>query len=495
MTGESSLVERLVDEVRAHLLAPPSGDDPVLRFGNPAEIDAAFAETVSLRFREEEPAHDPDRVVAAARQVIDWSVATAHPRFANQNFAGADPIGVVGDWLGAALNTTGATYEVAPVFTLMEHAVLDKLARLADFPTTGDVHQPPPGMFCPGGSVGLLFALQLARHRLDPDVTRRGADGTRYAVFVSEAGHYSTRKSAALLGLGTDAVVTVAVDRDGAMQPDALGPAIESAVAAGREPLAVIATAGTTVTAAFDPIAAIADECAARGLWLHVDGAYGGSALFSPDQRARLDGLARADSLVWDLHKMMGMTQQCSVLLVREPEQLDSCFAARADYLFQPDKRNAALDAGDRTFQCGRRTDVIKLWLAWKAHGDAGMTARVDHAVAVADHVRHRVDASGGRFAFTVRGDFTNTCILWVPPEARPLDLGALDDSLRNRLHSLAPAVKARMQDAGTAMVGYQPIDGLNCFRLLFMNPAVTVADADALLSLIDRYASEQWSS
>ncbi len=495
MREQPTLVERLIDEVRSHLLTPPTGDDRVVRFGNPEEIAAAFAETVSLEFRDDEPAHEPGRVVDAARQVIDWSVATTHPRFVNQNFAGADPIGVVGDWLGAALNTTGATYEVAPVFTLMEHAVLDKLARLAGFPTTSDVHHPPPGMFCPGGSVGLLFALQLARHRLDPDVTRRGADGTRYAVFVSEAGHYSTRKSAALLGLGTDAVVPVAVDRDGAMRPEALGPAIDSTVAAGRVPLAVVATAGTTVTAAFDPLPSIADECTARGLWLHVDGAYGGSALFSAGQRERLDGLERADSLVWDLHKMMGMTQQCSVLLVREPEQLDACFAARADYLFQPDKRNGELDAGDRTFQCGRRTDVVKLWLAWKAHGDAGMTARVDHAVALADHVRNRVEASDGRFAFVVRGDFTNTCVLWVPPELRPLRVEALDDSQRARLHALAPAVKARMQDDGTAMVGYQPVDGLNCFRLLFMNPAVTTTDADTLLSLIDRYATEQWSS
>ena len=199
--------------------------------------------------------------------------------------------------------------------------------------------------------------------------------------------------------------------------------------------------------------------------------------------------------MTWDLHKMMGMTQQCSVLLVRDPARLDDCFAARADYLFQPDKRNAFLDAGDRTFQCGRRTDVAKLWLSWKAHGDVGFAARIDHAVELADHVRTTVDEGDGTFVFTSRGDFTNICLLWVPPELRSHDPAALPHAIRDRLHMLAPAVKARMQDEGTAMIGYQPLDGLNCFRLIFMNPQVTTDDADALLELIDRYASELWVS
>lgn len=495
MIADADLVERLAGRVTAHLLDPPSADDRVLTYGDPATIRAAFAGTIPLEFLDAEPARDSDELLAATDAVIAWSIATGHPRFVNQNFAGPDPVGVVGDWLGAVLNTTGATYEVAPVFTLMEHAVLDKLARLAGFPTAATPDAEPPGMFCPGGSVGLLFALQLARHRLDPELTTRGSRGERYSIFVSDSGHYSTRKAAALLGVGTDAVVRIPTDTDGAMDPDALAAAMEGSTGEGRMPLAVIATAGTTVTGAFDPLPAIAELCRARGVWLHVDGAYGGSALFSRRERGRLDGLHHADSMVWDLHKMMGMTQQCSVLLVRDPAQLDDCFAARADYLFQPDKRNATLDAGDRTFQCGRRVDVAKLWLSWKAHGDAGFAARIDHAVSLADHIRARVETSGGRFSFAARGDFTNTCLWWVPPELRPLDLAALSAATRVRIHALAPAVKARMQDDGTAMIGYQPLDELNCFRLIFMNPRATVADADALLDLIDRYASDLWTS
>jgi len=388
------------------------------------------------------------------------------------------------------------------VFTLMESAVLSKLGRLAGYLPSpegrsgdaGDAVPPlPPGLFCPGGSTATLYALQLARHRLRPDIIRVGTRGETLKLFVSDAGHYAATKSAALLGLGTEAVVKVVTDAAGAMIPAALDDTITRSIAAGEVPFAVIGTAGTTVTSAFDDLDALADICAARGLWLHVDGCYGGSALFSADHRHLLRGVERSDSFVWNLHKMMGMTQQCTALLVRDPSQLAPCFADRADYLFQPDKLNAEYDSGDRTFQCARRVDVLKLWLAWKHHGDAGFAARIDHAVAMADHARARIAASDGAFAVVVAGDFTNVVFAWLPSHLRPLALdpasiAALPEEVAAELHALAPRIKGEMQRRGTAMVGYQPVAGLNTFRLLFMNPAVTEADVDALLDRIAEY-------
>ena len=228
---------------------------------------------------------------------------------------------------------------------------------------------------------------------------------------------------------------------------------LAAAVAAGHTPLAVVATSGTTVTCAFDPLDAVADVCHEHGLWLHVDGCYGASALFSPDHRHRLAGSERSDSFVWNLHKMMGMTQQCTALLVRESERLAACFATGADYLFQPDKQFGEWDSGDRTFQCGRRVDALKLWLTWKARGDAGFAARIDHGVAMADHARMVIDGSDGEFATVADTGFTNVIFLWVPPELRPLDPWNLDDSIQDRLHRLAPRIKARMQADGAAML------------------------------------------
>lgn len=279
------------------------------------------------------------------------------------------------------------------------------------------------------------------------------------------------------------------------MKPDALADAVASARAGGRVPFAVIATSGTTVTAAFDPLNAIADLCEASGLWMHVDGCYGGSALFSPRHRHLLRGVERADSFVWNLHKMMGITQQCTALLLRDPAQLEPCFATQANYLFQADKLNREYDTGDRTFQCARRVDALKLWLAWKAAGDAGFAARVEHAVELAAHTERMIRASDGQFALRVAGGFTNVVFTWVPPALRPLDLRSLDGHTRGMLNALAPRMKARMQEEGTAMVGYQPVHGLNAFRLLFMNPAVQASDVDAVLGHLARYGAQEWEA
>ena len=343
--------------------------------------------------------------------------------------------------------------------------------------------------------MALLYALQLARHRLQPDLVTAGASAGPLAMFVSSSGHYGAGKAASLLGLGSDAVVEVAADPDGAMRPDALRAAMADAVAGGRTTLAVIATAGTTVTCAFDPLDAVADACAEHGAWMHVDGCYGASALFSPDHRHRLAGVERADSMVWNLHKMMGATQQCTALLLREPERLAACFSTGADYLFQPDKQFGEWDSGDRTYQCGRRVDALKLWLAWKVRGDAGFAARIDHAVAMADFARMVVGASDGAFVPLADTGFTNLVFLWVPPELRPLDPGGLSGEVRDRLHRVAPRIKARMQAEGTAMLGYQPLGGVNAFRLLVMNPAVAPDDVEAVLGLIDRYGAEEWAA
>jgi len=288
-------------------------------------------------------------------------------------------------------------------------------------------------------------------------------------------------------------VIKVRTDPDGRIIPNALEAAIAASKDAGEVPFAVIATSGTTVTSAFDDLDKLADICEANELWLHVDGCYGGSALFSEQHRHLLGGVHRSDSFVWNLHKMMGMTQQCTALLVRDPGQLGPCFAGKADYLFQPDKLNAEFDSGDRTFQCARRIDVLKLWLAWNHHGDVGFEARIDHAVEMADHTRARIADSSGAFVPLVFGTFTNVVFVWVPEGDRPLDLtnttvAELPVALRDRLHALPPLVKSQMQTAGTAMIGFQPLDGLNSFRMLFMNPAVTTDDVDAMLELIAEY-------
>lgn len=481
-----SIAEDVADIATRYLLDPPNGSEPVINAASPSEVLEAFEATVGLGFGENAKAHRTSDLRSAVDLVVGYSARTSHPRFMNQNFAGPDPVSVAGDWLGAALNTTAATYEAAPVFTLMETAILHKLARFVGYPSRSAFGADPAGIFCPGGSTATLYGLQLARHRRNPDMVKHGVGGEPQVIFVSESGHYSAVKSAILLGMGADAVVKVRCDEAGAIDIQAFDEAVCRAKAGGLVPLAAIGTAGTTVTSAFDDLGSMADICEREQMWFHVDGCYGGSALASPRHAYRLSGVERSDSMVWNLHKMMGATQQCTALLVRASGELRSCFALEADYLFQPDKQHGEYDLGDLSFQCARRVDAFKAWLQWKTYGDEGMAERIDHAVELADYARNQIQAGDGRFAL-IGGEFTNVVFLWVPPEYRPFGLTAASDEQRNEIHRLAPAIKAKMMADGGAMVGYQPVSGVNAFRILLMNPAVKPADIDAVLDLIDR--------
>ncbi len=463
-------------------------DRPVVVHTDPVDLAARFAEAAG-GLPLGEGAHSLDQLRAALELTVELSVHTDHPGFVNQNFAGADPVAVLADALGAVLNTTSATYEAAPVFTLMEREVLATLAAQIGWPRPALDAPDPAGLFFPGGSASNLAAMQLARVRADPELLERGSrGGPDLVALTSKRAHYSIDKAARLLGLGRRGVVSVDCDEGGAMRPDALAESLVRLRAAGRRPFFINLTAGTTVQGAFDPVAEIVAMLASKPSetrpWLHVDGAVGAAVLFSRRERHRLAGVEAVDSVTWNLHKLSGVTQQCSALLVRQPRELRTTFSTRADYLFQADKKHAGLDLGDLGFGCARRNDALKAWFTIAARGIAALGRRVEHGVDLASRFEQRV-LEDPRFALVCPRSFGHVCFWWLPPDLRGRSLGPEDHA---RLHALAPRIKARMQDEGQALIGYQPVnDGPNGWRMLFINPAVTWADAEAILERLDR--------
>lgn len=479
-----AVAKRLLD----YLAQAEHRDTAVIRFRSPEQLEALFQEAgVPLSLAAPQPAHSEETLLEAVQVILDHSVQTQHPFFFNQNFAGADPIAVLGDWLGATLNTTNATYEAAPVFTLMEQHLVNRLTELAGF-------QDAEGIFGAGGSLSNLYALHLARHRAFPHANEEGLPpSTKLVAFTSEHSHYSLKKAVALLGLGYQSLRTVACDERGRMVPEALEEEILQAQQSGETPFFINATAGTTVTAAFDPLPPLAQLAQQHDIWLHVDGCYGGSALFSDKLRHWMEGIEQADSLSWNLHKMMGITQQCSALLVAQKGLLQSCFATKAKYLFQPDKEYAELDTGDRHFQCARRVDVAKLWLTWKYRGDAGFASRVERAVEHANHFTEMINTDPEkRFVCAIPPSFTNVCFWWLPPTLRNRQPEEWSETEKQQLHQIAPSIKRKMQTHGTAMLGFQTLNGYpNFFRMICINPAVDKRDLQNVLKLLDCYGNE----
>mmetsp|Transcript_23411 Transcript_23411/g.62628 ORF Transcript_23411/g.62628 Transcript_23411/m.62628 type:complete len:376 (+) Transcript_23411:174-1301(+) len=347
----------------------------------------------------------------------------------------------------------------------MEKHALARVAR-AIGPAFGASHD---GLFVPGGSLGNVYGMLLARHRAAPGILLEGASSEPPLVaLVSDEAHYSYLKTARLLGIGSAHLVSVETDAAGAMLPEALERSIVEAVRAGKKPFFVGATAGTTVLGAFDPLPALAAVCAERGLWLHVDGAWGGGALFSQAHRHLLDGCDLADSFSMSAHKMLGAALQCAVFLCRHPGALRAANATSAAYLFQPDKLHADLDVGDKTIQCGRKADMVKLWMLFKSLGDAGCAARIERCFALSDYAASRMRSSGGAFVLAFEPSCTNLCFWYVPEAMRPLPPKERLDK-DHPIHQVAPAIKAAMQRGGHAMIGFQAVRGLpNFFRWVF---------------------------
>lgn len=285
------------------------------------------------------------------RDVVRLSVKTGHRFFCNQLFGGVDPVGLAGSWVTEALNTSQYTYEVGPVFTLIENVLIEKCLQLFGFPR-GE------GIFSAGGSMNNMYAMTLARYRHNPEFKRKGVFGSPPLVaFTSVEAHYSIKKATHWLGLGLDNLRLIATNERGQMCPIALEAAVEEVRGEGRIPFFVNATAGTTVLGAFDDFVEIAEICRRQELWLHVDACLGGSAVLAPVKRDQLlMGINHADSLAWNPHKSLGVPLQCSVLLTRHEGILHKSNSANADYLFQQDKfYDTTYDSGDKSMQCGRK--------------------------------------------------------------------------------------------------------------------------------------------
>ncbi|XP_059195367.1 acidic amino acid decarboxylase GADL1-like [Centropristis striata] len=418
-------------------------------------------------------------ILQRCRDAIRYSVKTTHPRFFNQLYAGMEPYSLAASFITEALKPSMYTYEVAPVFTLVEDAVLRKMVELVGWEEGGD------GIFNAGGSMSNMYAVNLARFRHCPDIKEVGnSAAVRLVILTSQECHYSISKAAAFLGIGTKNIYTVPSDKRGKMIPSALEEQIKNAISEGAVPFMVNATAGTTVLGAFDPIEEIADICEKYNLWLHVDACWGGSVLLSKKHKDLVKGINRANSVAWNPHKMLMACLQCCAFLVRDKTSLlQRCHSAQASYLFQQDKfYDTSYDTGDKSIQCSRKPDAFKFWLMWKALGTRELEQRVDRALAMARYLAQEVKKREG-FTLLMEPEYANVCFWYIPPSLKNLPDGP---ELWKKLHAVAPVVKERMMRKGSMMIGYQiHHDKPNFFRMVIISPQVSRDDMDFVLDEI----------
>jgi aromatic-L-amino-acid/L-tryptophan decarboxylase len=328
-------------------------------FDQARDVETVPSPELLARLRETLP-EQPGDVIAdldLAADVLDASLAQSRPRYLAYIGSSGLEVGALADLLAhsydinLALDARGATQ--------LERQAIEWLAAFLGFPAAA-------GTFTSGGTISNITALAAARERALPGSRATGMGGRRAALYCSAEAHYSVTRAAELLGIGRDNVRDIPIDDRRRMSPGALAERIDEDLASGVTPIAVVATAGTTLTGAVDPIAAIADVCQARGVWLHVDGAYGLPAAAAPTSAPLFAGLDRVDSLGVDAHKWLFVPKACSAVLVRRTADLAAVFSHNEDYIPHEDDE---LNAVDVTLEYSRPLRALKLWLALRVHG------------------------------------------------------------------------------------------------------------------------------
>lgn len=279
------------------------------------------------------------------------------------------------------------TYKVAGPQVGIEKEVIKNICSLAGYPENSD------GTLAPGGSMTNFMALLMARDRKFPEIREKGIS-QKLVMYTSEASHYSMSKNAMFSGIGKNNARYINTNDRGEMDIQYLECTIREDIKNGYVPFFVNATAGTTVLGVFDDILAISKICKSYNLWLHVDGAYCGSVIFSNEYKHLVNGLAYSDSFSINGHKMLGTPLGCSIIITKNSTQLHHSFSNEADYLYQTDGDDYNL--GKTSLQCGRRNDALKLWTLWKSIGTDGLEKIVNHQFELAqiarDYIRTNPD-------------------------------------------------------------------------------------------------------
>ena len=290
---------------------------------------------------------------------------------------------------------------------------------------------------------------------------------TKLVLFVGADAHYSNRRAARVLGLPADAVVPVAVDARRKMRIDALRAAIADAKRAGKRALAIVASACSTSTGSHDPLDAIADVAEEHGMWLHVDGAHGASAALSPKYRSLLAGIERADSVVWDMHKMMMVPALVTAVLFRDGEHSFDAFHEEASYLFG-NPRDEWFNVGHRTLECTKRMMSFTVHAALRTHGVETFRTFVERQYDLARELARRVREAPD-FELAVEPEANIVCFRHVPEGVSDVD-------------PLQPRIRGAMLERAEFYLVQTRIDGRWYLRTTLMNPRTGPADLDALL-------------
>jgi glutamate/tyrosine decarboxylase-like PLP-dependent enzyme len=467
---------RLVDQLADALASVQDG--PVTRDQAPSAVRAALGLTGPLP----ETGTQPGALLEdTARLLFEHSLFNAHPRFFGYITSSPAPIGILGDFLAAAVNANVGSFILSPAATEIEAQTVRWIAELIGYPSACG------GLLVSGGNMAnfvCFFAARVAKAAWN--VREQGVDGgggRRLRVYGSAETHTWIQKAADLSGLGVASIRWIPTDSQLRMDVGALRRQLEADTAAGDVPCIVVGTAGSVSTGAVDPLDDIAAVCRQYGAWFHVDGAYGGFAAAVPEAPAHLRAVSMADSIAVDPHKWLYAPLEAGCALVRDAEALRAAFSYHPPYYHFDERATNYVDYGP---QNSRGFRALKVWLALRQVGASGYRQMISDDIRLSRAMAAAVDRHPDLELMTQ--ELSITTFRYVPRDIRA-NVG--DDETERYLDSLNRELLDRLQRGGEVFVSNAVIRGRYALRACIVNFHTDVVDVEALPDIVARVAQQ----
>ena len=462
---------RMLDQMAGYLDDALHGRGAVLPYREPADMLARWRLDTAASIAPTDSGRSAPSATLEALTARMLSDATQlhHAGFVGHQVAPPLPLAALCDLAADMLNNGMAVYEMGQGGTAMELHVIRWMCDTLGLGASAG------GVLTSGGTLATLTALLAMRQaRAGWNVWNEGSAGQPSpAILIGEQAHYCADRAARIMGWGAGGLVKVPVDDRYRMRADLLQSSLERATADGRLVLGVVASACSTATGAFDPIEPIADFCERHGLWLHVDGAHGAALALSPKHQHLLRGIERADSVIWDAHKMLLQPALVTAVLFRDQRHSAGAFAQDASYLLDTAHDDACYDLASRTFECTKRMMSFKLYATLAAFGpalfDAYVTRVVDLAHDFATLLRAQPD-----FEIAVEPECNIVCFRHRPSAFAGTD-AALD--------ALQVSIRRRVIASGAFYPVQTKLDGRVWLRTTLMGPFTTIDDLARLIN------------
>ena len=445
---------KLVDILADHLEESLTGSTPKV-------IDWSSAEDEKVYWSNFLSKGDNDSLFA---KIIERSIHIHHPKYMGHQISPTVPITALTSLLSAQLNNGMGVYEMGAASTVMERIVTDLLCLKAGYPETAN------GFLTSGGTLANLTALLSARKcGVGHNVWETGTVG-KLAIMVSEDAHYCVDKAARIMGLGNDGIVKIPVDSNFRLRTDLLETCYNKASEKGLEIFAIVGSAPATATGIYDNLEAIARFASRKNIWMHVDGAHGGAAIFSEKYKSHLKGIELADSIVIDGHKMMLMPAITTALLFKDGNNSHATFRQHADYLLQETVEEDWYNLAKRTFECTKYMMSLHWYTLIKLYGftlfDEFLTTRYELGGNFADMVQKDPE-----FELAVRPMSNIVCFRYIGNNARISDPDRCNSQIRQQL----------LED-GEYYIVQTLLRGVVYMRITIMNPFTTIETLENLL-------------